>query len=477
MTSSTARTVAWTALAIAVAVAITWWTRSQALDLAYQVRAGDSMLSSGEVLRTDTFTYTVSGEPWLNQQWGAQVLFALVSRGGGWAALDLLRGLGVGVAVGATVAACRARGVSPSRAAALALAGWLVALPVMVQLRPQAIGVALFALAVWIVASRAEHPRRLWWIPAISLVWANVHGSFPLVLVLLGLAAVEDRKGSRDGLVRLGWVALASVAVTFLTPFGPRVWPYVLDLATDPVIADHVGEWGPPSLGSATGVLFLASLAVVAILLVWWRRAVRFPDLLGLVLFAAMGCVAVRAAVWWALVAPVILAGILARVDTGEERAGERLGRVAGALALGAGIVAVAMFVSGRGIDPATGGPAMLSFAPDRLVQALRSELPPDTHVFASQVHASWAEFAAPELRYAVDSRIELFPEDVWERYFAVSEARTGWEELLAGDDVRGLLLDPDQASGLLDVIGTDPSWRLVLEDEGGAVYVRDGAA
>ena len=83
---------------------------------------------------------------------------------------------------------------------------------------------------------------------------------------------------------------------------------------------------------------------------------------------------------------------------------------------------------------------------------------------------------AAPELRYAVDSRIELFPEDVWERYFAVSEARTGWEELLAGDDVRGLLLDPDQASGLLDVIGTDPSWRLVLEDEGGAVYVRDGA-
>ena len=150
MTSSSIRTVAWTALAITVAVAITWWTRSQALDLAYQVRAGDSMLSSGEVLRTDTFTYTVPGAPWLNQQWGAQVLFALVSRAGGWAALDLLRGLAVGVAVGAIAAACRARGASPPRAATLALVGWLVALPVMVQLRPQAIGAALFALAVWI---------------------------------------------------------------------------------------------------------------------------------------------------------------------------------------------------------------------------------------------------------------------------------------------------------------------------------------
>ena len=313
--------------------------------------------------------------------------------------------------------------------------------------------------------------------PAITLVWANTHGSFPLVLVLLGLAAIEDRNGPRERLVRIAWVTLASIAVTFLTPFGAGVWPYVVDLATDPVIAEHVGEWGPPSLGSVTGVLFLASLVVVAILLVWWRRAVRLPDLLGLVLFAAMGCVAVRAAVWWALVAPVVLATILARVDTAEDRARHRSGHLAAALAVAAGVAAVVMFLGGRGADAATGGPAMLSFAPDRLVQALRSELPPGAHVFASQVHASWAEFAAPEFRYAVDSRIELFPEDVWGRYFEVSEARTGWEEILAGDDVRGLLLDPDQASGLLDVIGNNPSWRLVLEGEGGAVYVRDGAA
>ena len=116
----------------------------------------------------------------------------------------------------------------------------------------------------------------------------------------------------------------------------------------------------------------------------------------------------------------------------------------------------------------------MLTFAPQRLIEALRAEVPPGSNVFASQLHASWAEYAAPEYRYAVDSRIELFPGDVWERYFQVSEARTGWEEVLAGDDVRGLVLDPDQASGLLDVIRTDPSWRLVFEDDDGAVYVRN---
>ena len=68
-------------------------------------------------------------------------------------------------------------------------------------------------------------------------------------------------------------------------------------------------------------------------------------------------------AAYLAAAAPVILAGIMGRVDTGEERAGERSARVAGVLAAAAGIVAVAMFVTARGIDHATGGPAMLSFA------------------------------------------------------------------------------------------------------------------
>src|SRR3989304_1694519 len=63
------------------------------IDLAYLIRAGEAMLDTGSLLRTDTFTFTAVGQEWLNQQWGTEVIVALVHRSGGWTALVVVRGL------------------------------------------------------------------------------------------------------------------------------------------------------------------------------------------------------------------------------------------------------------------------------------------------------------------------------------------------------------------------------------------------
>ena len=62
-----------------------------AVDLAYQVRAGDEILRSGLIPAVDTYTFTVAGTPWMDQQWLAQVLLALGFRAGGWELLVVLR--------------------------------------------------------------------------------------------------------------------------------------------------------------------------------------------------------------------------------------------------------------------------------------------------------------------------------------------------------------------------------------------------
>src|SRR5215207_1875686 len=43
-----------------------------AVDLAYQLRAGAEILAGNGIPSTETWTFTVFGEPWLDQQWGAQ---------------------------------------------------------------------------------------------------------------------------------------------------------------------------------------------------------------------------------------------------------------------------------------------------------------------------------------------------------------------------------------------------------------------
>ena len=81
----------WLALAILLPALAATIAPMSTVDLAYQVRAGELMLGSLAVLRTDPFTFTVFGEPWLNQQWGAGVLFAAVHGLAGWGGLVILR--------------------------------------------------------------------------------------------------------------------------------------------------------------------------------------------------------------------------------------------------------------------------------------------------------------------------------------------------------------------------------------------------
>ena len=57
----------------------------------------------------------------------------------------------------------------------------------------------------------------------------------------------------------------------------------------------------------------------------------------------------------------------------------------------------------------------------------------PGERLLVPQPWASWFEFATPDLPVAVDSRIELFPNDVWAGYLDGTQGGDGWEEVLEG--------------------------------------------
>src|SRR2546427_3542003 len=61
------------------------------IDLAYHVRAGELMLHTHSLIRTDGFSFTAAGRPWLDQQWLAQILLSVIFRVLGWRALGLFQ--------------------------------------------------------------------------------------------------------------------------------------------------------------------------------------------------------------------------------------------------------------------------------------------------------------------------------------------------------------------------------------------------
>jgi hypothetical protein len=93
---------------------------------------------------------------------------------------------------------------------------------------------------------------------------------------------------------------------------------------------------------------------------------------------------------------------------------------------------------------------------------------------FAWGEYAGWA--LAPYGSVFMDGRIEIFPDNVWVQYTAVTRGRADWEEILAGYRVDWLLLD--SASGyhgqLLPLVRSSPNWREAFRS-GDAVLFRRG--
>ncbi len=181
----------WAFLAVALPVLAALIANLSSVDLTYHLRAGEGILATGAIPRVDEWTFTAAGAPWTDQQWGAQVVLELAYRLGGWTGLAVLRAALVGVVFGCLFVIGRRRGLDPRTAALLTLAAFLVS-AVALALRPQLLGMALFAVVLLLVVERRTHPRALWAVPVIVAVWANLHGSFFLGPLVLGLAWLED---------------------------------------------------------------------------------------------------------------------------------------------------------------------------------------------------------------------------------------------------------------------------------------------
>jgi hypothetical protein len=466
----------WAFLAVALPTLGALIASVQTVDLTYHLRAGGEILDVGAIPTVDSWTFTASGLPWTDQQWGAQVILAAVFRVGGWTGLVLLRAVLVGAIFGCLFEIGRRRGLGLRGAAWLGLAAFIVSAAAL-SLRPQLIGMALFAAVLLLVADRREHPRRLWVVPVIVLVWANVHGSFFLGPLVLGLAWLQDLHDGANQPHRALVVALVGVVAASVTPFGPAVWGYAIGLSMNPEVTRRITEWQPTSLRDVPGLLFFGSALGVAALLARRGRPAAWPAILWLGVFFVIGAYAARGIAWWPLGAVAAVAVVLAVAPETRrpQREGTPLMRRLNAVTAGAIVlIGVALLPVWRPVDPGLSAPdGVLASAPSGITAELGALARPADRLLNPQGWGSWFEFALPDLPLAIDSRIELFPAGVWDAYDQVTTGREGWTEQL---DTWGATIAAVEApnTGLADRLASI-GWRSVYEDADGSILIAPG--
>jgi hypothetical protein len=115
----------------------------------------------------------------------------------------------------------------------------------------------------------------------------------------------------------------------------------------------------------------------------------------------------------------------------------------------------------------------VLSYAPDgAAIDYLRSDAGPGLRIWNPQSWGSWLELVAPEHQYAVDSRIELFPADLWSDVDQVRNASGDWRSILDRYGVDAVVVPADDPA-LDAALDGDTGWSRVQADADATIWRR----
>jgi hypothetical protein len=496
----TARWALWGATLLAVAtIAVSSVT---VFDFWWYLASGQRILATRSVPTTDPFSYTAEGRPWINHMWATQVLFTLLWERWGRLALIGLKTVTVTATFAVVLATMRARGVHPLLAAGVTLlAAWTGA--EFWHARPQTFTFLFMAILTWLLRPGWEDRRRaLVLVPALMLVWVNLHAGFLMAGVLIGITGLGTalpllidplrRRAGWRVLGLTGVLGALAAAASLVNPFGIRAILFPLEVVQSVPFMTSTIEWFPPNFHHGGFRPLELMLLLLFPAFAWGRGRLSVPDVGLILVFAHLGLTSVRHVPLFAVVAAAPLADALggalakvrridwARVRETVERRLPSLGRtltapaaplLGGALLLLAGVSGYWAAMAGAPTNPLRLDLHEGRY-PERTMAFIREHrLPaPLFSVYAWAGYELWRLY--PEYRMFMDGRTHVYGPDVLKDFLEVTNVGPRWQLVLDKWQVQTILaLRP---SPLMETLLAQGGWRHVFTEREAVVFVRD---
>ena len=475
----------------------------------WHIRNGELILHTHSITRTDPFSATMNGRPWYAWEWLYDA---------GIAAIHLVSGLNGVVFLTALVIAS-----TFTLTFRLALRQG-AALPVALGLLILAIGASaihlfarphvlswLLALTWFAILDSCEaangEARRLFWLPALMLLWVNLHGGFVMGFALCGiylLAALvgvwRAAEGGERGRARawfrhLSLVTGASVLAGLVNPFGYRLYFHVYQYLSDRFLMNHIDEFRSPDFHGAAQQCFAALLLITIGVVAVVGRKLRTSQLLVVILAAYSGLYASRNLPVSSILLTLILAPALTQelATAAEDRSMrervrnlvssfnafcQRMGDVESgfrrhfwpAIAVVLGMVLCAhqgKLGSRQLMNARFDGKRFPVSAADWIAKQ-------DVHdpLFSPDYWGGYLIYRFyPKNQVFIDDRHDFYGDAFLKRYLKIVHAEPGWDAELKSIDPNWILLPRE--STLTNILKEVPQWKVVYEDRTATVFTK----
>lgn len=459
-------------------------------DPARHVRHGLEILARGEVIRSDPFSFTRPGEPFVGFEYGSQLLLAGAHEAGGTAGMAVLAGLVIAGTLSLLLWGLIRRGLDPLLAlvttlvvAVLTHIHWLA--------RPHILSWPLM-LGLLTMLERDRRPP-LWIFGLLFAVWANLHGGWVYGWVLIGMYLVGhglEALGTRDPFRRTAeWArargvvaALAvSIGATLLNPYGWRLPWHVIEFFRDPWLRTLTQEFQSPDFHAPELLPFLlVTLAVMLFLAT--RPRLRWTHLVVLLGNLGMAFLSQRNIIQFALLSMPLLALDLS-ADWDRLVGGRPFVRRFAANARGGTTVPYLLLILALSGTLAVGHGRLFGrqivtdgFSPDRfpaaIVQQARSA-GVQGRVFHEFVWGGYLLYAWPEMKVFIDGGTDFYGGELLRAHRHAINLLPGWADSLEAWRIDLVLVPTEGAFG--QQLLREPGWRVWSCDSTALLAARTG--
>jgi hypothetical protein len=447
----------------------TWW----------HLRSGQTILQSHSVPFVDSFSFTKAGQPWIDQNWLAQIVLYGCYALAGSVGLALFTATLATVGMAFIFATCRGsvyiRGIVAILSAATAAVFW--------SARPQMFSFVLSAVVLYLIYAYkrdpARHRRHLWLLPPIMVLWVNLHSGFAIGFIFLacaivgevlnnlmpGSAAASAASDARPT-VLLGPLLLVSgvcVLALLFNPYTYQMLLYPFQTAGIGTLQQSIQEWASPNFHGRESWPFLILLFGTLAAVGFSKRGWDWTDL------ALVSVSAVLALVWqrnfavFALAAApalcdhigTILQNMRLELPATPPPQGARRG-VNWSILVGLGLVA--LFKINVTLNPSTIAQAQHDYLPAEAAAYLQSAAPPGP-LFNSYNWGGYLMFKAPNYPVFVDGRTDLYGSAFLDQWRSALDG-VGWQAVFAQWNIRLVVIERDSA--LATILRHEPGWPLL---------------
>lgn len=450
-------------------------------DMWWHLRTGEYILNQG-IPRQDVFSYTATDHPWITHEWLSQLLMWGLYQAGGLPLLILFTAAITTLTFWLIYQCCLGQ---PYLAAFMTLLS-AIASAIVWGARPQLFNLFFFALFIYLLErwrSQRLPDRALWFIPLVTILWANLHSGYLLGVVLLAVYAVGEalqRFASPGG--SLPWAAIRRLALVTglafvaagINPNGASLWLYPFATLGSGAMQSYIQEWHSPDFHLP---IFWPFVGLMMFGVVGWVFSRQRPTWTELLLFLgafAAGLLSARHIPIFALVAAPIVCRhwlpALAHTPLYPTLAGQRPDLkglpVVNWLLVFAALLGVVGWTGQTILDNEE---TIASHFPVAAVDYLLAHDLAQARGYNSYGWGGYLIWRG--LPVFVDGRADLYGDDFLRFYRQTLELQPNWAEPLDQFDVQYVLIE--RGAPLAALLAIHPEWQAVYTDDIAQIFTR----